>query len=230
LRYEQVHHELDNIFAEFSCKTDKCVYKKQRYLYVCGYLDNTIKIFDLEKKPGEHFVKELKKNNARVTCIKFSKDYKYLITCDADGVIQHYEKNCHMCDHQDVSGALNTTVGSQLQGKEKKDKNKKEHFPFTLLNTFQDQMSEIVAIDINDTLDMYVTLSRDGTIALRCLRTSKLWRQFRILYKLEQKENTDKTIQVRGFIKNFKYISALKLSLHGYIVVCGPSSRQQGVS
>lgn len=91
-------------------------------------------------------------------------------------------------------------------------------------------MSEIVAIDINDTLDMYVTLSRDGTIALRCLRTSKLWRQFRILYKLEQKENTDKTIQVRGFIKNFKYISALKLSLHGYIVVCGLSSRQQGVS
>jgi len=111
LRYEHVHHELDNIFAEFSCKTDKCIYKKQRYLFVGGYLDNTIKIFDLEKKPGEHLVRELKRNNARVTCIKFSKDYKYLITCDADGVIQHYEKNCHMSDHADVNAALNTTVG-----------------------------------------------------------------------------------------------------------------------
>lgn len=37
-------------------------------------------------------------------------------------------------------------------------------------------------------------------------------------------------IQIRGYAKNFKYISALKLSLHGYIIVCGPSSRQQGVA
>lgn len=50
LRYEHVHHELDNIFAEFSCKKDKCPYTKDRsYLYVAGYLDNSIKIFDLAK-------------------------------------------------------------------------------------------------------------------------------------------------------------------------------------
>jgi uncharacterized C2H2 Zn-finger protein len=91
-------------------------------------------------------------------------------------------------------------------------------------------MDEIVALDINETLDMYVTLSRDGTIALRCLRTSKLWRHFKLLYKLENKQENDKTIQIKGFIKNFKHINALKLSLHGYIVVCGPSSRQPGVS
>lgn len=118
LRYEHVHHELDNIFAEFSCKNENCNYNKnQRLLYVCGYLDNTIKIFDLKKKPGEHLVRELKNNNARVTCIKFSKDYKYLITCDADGVIHHYEKNCHMSDHADIDSTLNTNVGENRDGK-----------------------------------------------------------------------------------------------------------------
>jgi WD40 repeat protein len=120
LRFEHVHHELDNIFAEFSCKNEKCVYKDQRYLYVCGYLDNTIKIFDLKKKSGEHLVHQLRHNNARVTCIKFSKDYKYFITCDADGVIQHYEKNCHMTDHADIDGALNTTVGDLAMGQGKR--------------------------------------------------------------------------------------------------------------
>jgi len=29
-------------------------------------------------------------------------------------------------------------------------------------------MDEILAIDTNQTLDLYVTLSRDGTIAVRC--------------------------------------------------------------
>lgn len=53
-------------------------------------------------------------------------------------------------------------------------------------------MDEIVALDINETLDMYVTLSRDGTVALRCLRTSKLWRHFKLLYKLENKQENDK--------------------------------------
>lgn len=29
-------------------------------------------------------------------------------------------------------------------------------------------MNEILAIDTNKTLDLYVTVSRDGTIAVRC--------------------------------------------------------------
>lgn len=90
-------------------------------------------------------------------------------------------------------------------------------------------MDEIVAIDINDTLDMYVTLSRDGTIALRCLRTSKLWKQFKLLY-IHNSHKEEKLVQIKGFVKNFSYIKALKLSLHGYIIVCGPSSRQVNVS
>ena len=39
-------------------------------------------------------------------------------------------------------------------------------------------MDEIVDIDTNYTLDMYVTLSKDGTIALRCMRTSQLYQHF----------------------------------------------------
>ena len=87
-------------------------------------------------------------------------------------------------------------------------------------------MDEIVAIDINETLDMYVTLSRDGTIALRCLRTSQLWQHFMLIYKPNIQENR----WLKGFTKNFKFINALKLSCHGYIAVCGPSSRQPGVT
>ena len=61
----------------------------------------------------------------------------------------------------------------------------------------------VLAIDINPTLDMYVTASRDGTLALRCLRTSALWKVIN-LEKLQQP-----TMEVLS----------LKLSLHGYIVV-----------
>lgn len=46
-------------------------------------------------------------------------------------------------------------------------------------------MDEIVDIDTNHVLDMYVTLSRDGTIALRCMRTSQLWHHFLLMNKLE---------------------------------------------
>lgn len=134
LRYEHVHHELENIFAEFSCKHEKCTYKDRGHLYVCGYLDNSIKIFDLTiKSPAKPLVKELRMNNARVTCIKFSKDCKYLITCDADGVIHHFEKNCHTNDHADIDTALNTSVGPSVSDK-KESKKGKEHFPFTLLH------------------------------------------------------------------------------------------------
>jgi WD40 repeat protein len=110
LRYEQVHHELNNIFAQFS--DDKCT-PKAKYLYVCGYYDNTIKIFDIgqkDVKPGKHLVHKLRTHNARVTCIKFSNDCRFLITCDADGIIHHYERNCHT-DSASMDKASNTTVG-----------------------------------------------------------------------------------------------------------------------
>ena len=60
-----------------------------------------------------------------------------------------------------------------------------------------------MAIDINYTLDMYVTASRDGTIALRCLRSAHLWKVIS-LEKLQQ-------LNVE--------VLTLKLSLHGYIIV-----------
>ena len=93
-------------------------------------------------------------------------------------------------------------------------------------------MDEIVACDINETLDMYVTISLDGTVALRCLRATRLWHHFKILYRNESKKPTKdgKTFEIKGYIKNFVYISALKLSLHGYIFVCGPISRTPGIS
>lgn len=92
-------------------------------------------------------------------------------------------------------------------------------------------MDEIVALDINETLDMYVTISRDGTIALRCLRTSRLWRHFKIFYSNESRQQEEgKSVKIKGYQKNFCYINALKLSLHGYIFVCGPISRTAGVS
>jgi hypothetical protein len=80
-------------------------------------------------------------------------------------------------------------------------------------------MDEILAIDTNATLDMYVTLSRDGTVAVRCQRTSKLWCHFKIFSKtLKQK---DKEIIITGYTKTFRHIYALRLSLHGYIVIVG---------
>ena len=65
----------------------------------------------------------------------------------------------------------------------------------------QDQMDEIVDLDINHVLDMYVTLSRDGTIALRCMRTSQLYQHFLLVNKHE-KSNGDVEITT-GFSKIF---------------------------
>ena len=48
---------------------------------------------------------------------------------------------------------------------------------------------------------MYVTASADGTIVLRCLRTSQLWKVI----------NLDKLTQPGA------QVMCLKLSLHGYI-------------
>ena len=64
-------------------------------------------------------------------------------------------------------------------------------------------MSAILAIEINLTLDMYVTASSDGTLALRCLRTSSLW----------------KIIQNKQLLNKKTTVVSLKLSLHGYIAL-----------
>lgn len=84
LRYENVHDQLKNLFADFN---DTCS-AKDMYLYVCGYTDNKIRIFELNKNTGPVHV--IEDHKARVTCIKFSKDYQFLFTCDATGVIHHY--------------------------------------------------------------------------------------------------------------------------------------------
>jgi len=49
LRYEWVTEELNNVFQVYS---QVSVNK----LFVCGYLDNSLRIFDLETKPGNHCV------------------------------------------------------------------------------------------------------------------------------------------------------------------------------
>ena len=84
-----------------------------------------------------------------------------------------------------------------------------------------------MAIDYNQTLDMYVTVSRDGTVAVRCMQTSRLWYQFRIFYNAQKHKG--EVSFVYGFHQNFKHIEAVKLSLHGYIVLIGqtPDSKQQ---
>ena len=86
-------------------------------------------------------------------------------------------------------------------------------------------MDEIVDIDTNHVLDMYVTLSRDGTIALRCMRTSQLYQHFLLMNKLE---NSQGEVEIAtGFTKIFGQVYALKLSCHGYIIVVGQSLVQK---
>ncbi len=65
---------------------------------------------------------------------------------------------------------------------------------------------------------MYCTLSKDGTIALRCQRTSRLWYLFKPYLKLG-KTKKDETIV--GLSQVLRHVNALKLSLHGYIIVVG---------
>ena len=74
---------------------------------------------------------------------------------------------------------------------------------------------------------MYVTVSRDGTVAVRCMQTSKLWYQFRIFYKAQKQK--DEVSYIYGFHQNFKHIDAVRLSLHGYIILIGqyPENKQQ---
>ena len=65
-------------------------------------------------------------------------------------------------------------------------------------------MDEIIDIDTNYVLDMYVTISRDGTVALRCMRTSHLWQHFLLVKREDNK-------LVVGFSKIFKQVYSIKL-------------------
>ena len=104
---------------------------------------------------------------------------------------------------------------------------KDKEFPFKCLYKLQDQMDEIVDIDTNYTLDMYVTLSKDGTIALRCMRTSQLYQHFLLFNKQEKQDKNDKNKKkyeiITGYSKIFGLVHSLKLSKHGYIVIVGKS-------
>ena len=86
-------------------------------------------------------------------------------------------------------------------------------------------MDEIVDMDVNHVLDMYVTLSRDGTIALRCMRTSRLYHHFLLMSKVESQDG--ETEINTGFTKIFGQVYAIKLSYHGYIIIVGLSSVQK---
>lgn len=79
-------------------------------------------------------------------------------------------------------------------------------FPYRLQYKLQDQFDEILAIDTNATLDVYATVSRDGTVSVRCQRTSKLWYHFKLF--CDQTSSQGK-VQAQ---KIFKKIVALKLS------------------
>ena len=59
-------------------------------LFACGYMDNSLRIFDLDGKAGPP--KIIRDHNSRISCIKFSSDFKYLYSCDEDGVIIHYSR------------------------------------------------------------------------------------------------------------------------------------------
>ena len=129
--------------------------------------------------------------------IKFSSDEKYFISGDADGVLLHYAKASD--EHFEMqSSALATSAPILLSNASKTN----PVFPYYLKYKTQDHLGAVLALDINQTLDMYVTASADGTLALRCLRTSMLW----------------KVIQNEKLVSNREVVS-LKLSLHGYIFI-----------
>ena len=159
-------------------------------------------------------------HGARVTCLRFSEHYKYLYTCDEDGLILHYQRLCHEGDFADKD--CKAIIDRQSK--------RNALFPFHLVASVHDQLMEILAIDTNETLDMYATLSRDGTISVRCQRTSRLWQHFHIFAKTEGVADLKKRLTIDKFNKIFKRVHFLKLSLHGYIVVCGEGVKGSTIS
>ena len=60
------------------------------HLVTGGHIDNSIRIFDLSVKKKKTFpVIEVHHKNI-VTSLKFSKSMKHFISCDADGIINHF--------------------------------------------------------------------------------------------------------------------------------------------
>jgi WD40 repeat protein len=56
-------------------------------------MDNSIRVYDLSvKKGGSQMVYAERSHRNMVTAIKFSSDFRYLISGDADGVIHHYQR------------------------------------------------------------------------------------------------------------------------------------------
>lgn len=76
LRYETVKNNMQNFIC--SCQTK---------LIVAGYTDNSLKVFDLDGKLAYFTVNC---HSARISCIKLSQDFNTLLTCDTDGVINHF--------------------------------------------------------------------------------------------------------------------------------------------
>eukprot|EP00347_Sterkiella_histriomuscorum_P012473 403368442 len=173
-------------------------------LYTCQNLDNTIKVFDLNVKKGQpNLLFQETQNNAVVTVIKFSPDAKYFVTGDADGIIHHYIKNT-----DDAKDYYSSSLASSAPLQKQSEVN--PAFPYTLKYKIQDHMASVLALDINATLDMYVTASADGNLFIRCLRTSQLWKVIPINLLTSQ---------------NIK-IKCLKMSLHGYIVLMVREGKQ----
>lgn len=85
LRFEWVSDRLNNVFQVCSQAGTK--------LYACGYPDNSVRVFDLEQKPGQHLVRLVCDHAGPVRCLKFSHDSRYFLSCDANGAILHYERN-----------------------------------------------------------------------------------------------------------------------------------------
>jgi WD40 repeat protein len=87
MRYEWVADELHNVFQVYFSQDSKGGNQSMK-LFACGYMDNSLRIFDLDNKAGP--TKIIHDHNARITCLKFSSNFKFLYTCDEDGVILHY--------------------------------------------------------------------------------------------------------------------------------------------
>ena len=97
---------------------------------------------------------EIDDHKARVTCIKFSKDYQFLFTCDARGVIHHYQRNCHKGDEVVLNFESNleqSRIGTAEERKQnagvagegggaagRTKESNKSAFPFTMLYKVHD--------------------------------------------------------------------------------------------
>jgi hypothetical protein len=141
-----------------------------------------------------------------VNVIQFSRDQKHFISADNDGVILHYTR-AHpddVADFQLQSSSLGSSAPVMSQGQIN------PAFPYCLKYKIQDHMAAVLAIDINMTLDMYVTASADGTLGLRCLRSSQLW----------------KVIPLDKLLTPHIEVLSLKLSLHGYIFIALKTSQK----